>query len=230
MSVRCQNISIKDGRNYVLKDFNLTLTSGQITALYGLTGSGKTTLLLLLAGLLRPVSGDVDVNEVNIISEPKKGRKQSGLGVIPEFNPLISDLTVRENLMFQARALRLAKPKERVEELLSTYSLTAESNMLVDNLSAVKYAETGLAMALMGNPSLLLLDEPENRLTSEEIHKFWDHLISLQEKGVEIILSTRYAEIAGRCNQVVMMPEGKVVEKYAFIESRLDGAKKAFAQ
>lgn len=230
MSVRCQNITIKDGRNYVLQNFSLTLPSGQITALYGLTGGGKTTLLLLLAGLLRPVSGEVEVNGINVLKEPTKARKQAGLGVIPEFNPLISYLTVKENLLFQARALKLKSPKKRVEELLWQYGLTAESDTLVDDLPAIKYAETGLVMALIGNPSILLLDEPENRLTSEEVHLFWEHLIALQRNGVSIVLSTRYVEVAALCHQVVILPEGKVVGRDAFTASSLDRVKETLAQ
>ena len=213
MALRCQNVTIKQGRGDVLANFNLELSEGQIIALYGSTGSGKTSLLLLLAGLLKPSVGEVFVENINVLNDPKMARLQAGLGVIPEFNPLLSHLTVEENLTFQARALKLAHPKDHVREMIQNFHLEKEAKHRVDRLPALKYTETGMAMALIGNPALVLLDEPEHHLTTEETAIIWRLLDTFKSRGKTVILTTRHQEVADRCDQVVFMPSGKVVSR-----------------
>lgn len=214
MSILCKNITIKHGRASVLSNFNLELSEGQIVGLYGTAGSGKTSLLLLLAGVLKPASGDAFVNGLSILKDPQKARLQAGLGIIPEFNPLLSNLSVEENLLFQARSFKIPHPKNRVREMILSYSLDKERKCRVDQLSSLKYTETGLAMALIGHPTLVLLDEPEHQLTTEETSTLWNRLDSLKSMGITVILTTRHQEVADRCNQVVFMPSGKVVNHH----------------
>lgn len=213
MSLCCQNITIKHGRKTVLSNFNIELSSGQIIALYGSTGSGKTSLLLLLAGLLKPYAGEVSVEGINVLKDPHRARLQAGLGVIPEFNPLLSNLSIEENLTFQARALQLAHPKDNVREMIQTFSLEKEAKRRVNRLPALKYTETGLAMALIGHPALVLLDEPDHNLTTEETITFWKRLDTLKCMGRTVLLTTRHQEVAERCTKVVFMPSGKVVDQ-----------------
>ncbi|OLN28083.1 ATP-binding cassette domain-containing protein [Desulfosporosinus metallidurans] len=214
MALRCQDITIKHGRGNVLANFNLELSAGQIIALYGSTGSGKTSLLLLLAGLLKPSVGEVFVEDINVLKDPRRARLQTGLGVIPEFNPLLSHLSVEENLTFQARALKLAYPKDHVCEMIQNFRLEKEAKRRVDRLPALKYTETGMAMALIGNPALVLLDEPEYHLTTEETVIIWKRLQTLKSLGKTVILTTRHQEVAAQCDQVVFMPSGKVVSRH----------------
>ena len=212
--LRCQNVSIKHGRGNVLTNFNLELSSGQIISLYGSTGSGKTSLLLLLAGLLKPSAGEVSVEGINVLKDYRKARLQAGIGIIPEFNPLLSHLSVEENLIFQARALKLAHPQDNVREMIQGFSLEKESKQRVDRLPSLKHTETGLAMAMIGHPALVLLDEPEHHLTTEETAIIWKRLDTLKSQGKTVILTTRHQEVAARSDQVVFMPSGKVVSQH----------------
>jgi ABC-type multidrug transport system ATPase subunit len=223
MSINCKNITIKHHRQTILSNFNLELPSNQIIALYGPTGSGKTTLLLLLAGLLKPYKGGVNVDGIDVFRDIQKARLHVGFGIIPEFNPLLSNLSVEENLMFQARALKVKHPKENVREIVHNFSLESEKRQRVDHLPALKYAETGLAMALIGHPNLVLLDEPEHSLTTEETSTLWNSFDDLIRTGKTIIITTRLRETANRCDQIVYMPSGKVVDRHELTQNSSSG-------
>lgn len=229
MSLRCENLTIKNRREDIISSLNLSLPSGRISALYGPTGSGKTSLLLVFAGLMKPAAGTVYLDDMNILEQSSKTRSVVGLGLIPEFNELLSSLTLEENLILQARALRLKQPKQKVQEVINRFGLESERKLIVDNLPAVKNTEAGLAMALLGNPTTLLLDEPEYRLTTEETVKLWQHFQALKDSGKTIILTTRYQEVAARCDQVIYIPSGKVVDSHAFLRVSPVGTQTAFA-
>lgn len=221
MPVYCQDITIRYKRKEILSDLNLDFPDGQINALYGPSGSGKTALLMALAGKLKPAAGVVQVNGLDITGRPDKAQGQIGLGVIQEFNPLFKQLTVEENLLFRAQGLRLSHPRQAVAELIRGFELENIAKQRADSLPALKSAETCLAIALLNDPGILLLDQPEYGLTTEQTALFWVRLTRLKQKGKNIILTTRYHEVAARCDQTVIMPQGKVVDsgaltKYCF--------------
>lgn len=229
MSVQCQNLSLKNRRATVFDNLTFELPDGQITALYGPTGSGKTALLLILAGLLKPSSGDILLDGFDVRKTPRKARRQVGLGVIPEFSPLLSKLTLEEQLLLHARTLQVKPAKARVQAALTRFELEDCRRTMTDDLPAFVSAIAGLALALLNNPTTLLLDEPEHRLTSEERVKIWELLYALRQEGKCIIVSTRYQEVAAACDKTLVIPLRKVVDKHEADAMGWDGTQTAFA-
>lgn len=217
MAVLCQNLFLKNRREKVIENLNLEMANGQITALYGPTESGKTVLLLIFAGLMKPSSGDLVIDGMDVVKNAQKVRCHIGLGAIPSFSPLLTKLTVKENLLLQAQALKVKKRKDRVRELIEWLNIKEEADILIEELPAFIRAKASLALALLNDPTTLLLDEPEYRLTTEETAQFWEFLNALKEKGKCIIISTRYQEIAARCDKTFNIADGKVVDSFESI-------------
>ncbi|CAA7603003.1 Putative ABC transporter [Acididesulfobacillus acetoxydans] len=215
MVLSCHDITVRDGRNTVFAGLSLTFPMGQVTGIYGGSASGKTALLLLLAGLLKPKSGEVRCDDVDVLKEGKKANKMIGLGVVRDFNPLFYNLTVEENLLFQARAVGARDPGDSVRKVLRRFSLQDVRDQMVDRVGAMEQALVNLAVAGVGEPGVYLLDEPELSLTAEETGVLWQHLRRLQEREVTVVLTTRRQETAFRCDRIVAMPEGKAVSFHA---------------
>lgn len=229
MSICCQDLSIIHRGKTVMPSFNLNLPAGEISAFYGPTGSGKTALLLVIAGLLKPASGSITIGNINISKETDRLRFAVGMSIIQDFNPLIANLTLEENLLLQARALKLTSPKQRVNEVLQYFGLQRECKQLAGTLPALKNTEAGLALAILADPTVILVDEPEYRLTTEETDQIWLRLKAQQALGKTIIISTRHLETANRCENVVIISAGKVVRNDEFSKSGYSGSKAALA-
>ncbi|KLU60338.1 putative ABC transporter ATP-binding protein YbhF [Peptococcaceae bacterium CEB3] len=215
MVLSCHDITVKDGRSTVFAGLNLTIPVGQVTGIYGGSASGKTALILLLAGLLRPQRGEVRLGDVDVLKDGKKAKKMIGLGVIKDFNPLFYNLTVEENLLFQARAVGTRAPRERVRTVQREFCLRGVRDRMPERLGALEQALINLAVAGVGEPKVFLLDEPEMGLTAEESGIFWQHLRGLKERGATVVLTTHRQETAFRCDRIVAMPEGKAVSFHA---------------
>ena len=150
------------GERPVLRDVTLELPAGETLAVLGPNGAGKSTLLRILATLLRPSAGEVSVLGASLPREAWRARGRIGyLGHQPL---LYRELTVRENLRFNARLHRLDRPEARIEELLDRAGLARRSGELVRNLSAGMLQRAAICRALLHDPELLLLDEPRSHL------------------------------------------------------------------
>ncbi|WP_158291459.1 ATP-binding cassette domain-containing protein [Desulfosporosinus sp. Sb-LF] len=229
MSVTCQNVTLKHKKQTMIENFTLELKGGKLTAFYGPTGSGKTALLLMLAGLMKPTSGEIIVDGIHVTKSPRKARQSVGLGVIPQFSPLLSKLNLEENLLLQAKTLKVSKPKDRVKDVLHELGLERYARVLTDDLPALVSAQASLALALLNESPTLLLDEPEYRLTTEETETLWSHFLDLRNQDKTIIISTRSQEVAAKCDQVILIPQGKEVEQHATEPTRWSGAETALA-
>ena len=150
------------GERAVLRDVTLELAAGQTLAVLGPNGAGKSTLLRILATLLRPSAGEVTVLGASLPKETWRVRGRIGyLGHQPL---LYRELTVRENLLFNARLHRLDRPQARIEELLAGAGLARAADELVRNLSAGMLQRAAVCRVLLHEPELLLLDEPRSHL------------------------------------------------------------------
>jgi heme exporter protein A len=155
-AVRLVDVTRRRGERLVLRDLTLELPAGGTLALLGPNGAGKSTLLRLLAGLMRPSAGTCEVLGSSL---PKQRAEIRGrVGYLAHEPMLYRDLTVRENLVHRARLLRV--PVGRVDELLAATELTQRAAFPVHALSRGLTQRTSAALALLGDPELLLLDEP----------------------------------------------------------------------
>lgn len=204
---------------------NLTLEvpSGQIACLYGPTRSGKTSALLIAGGQLKPTAGDVKLGDLSVVKAPMQARRLTGLSLIDGFNPLLDNLTVRENLLFQCRLYAVPNPTHRVDELLEQFDLKSVANDLEDTLLQPETFRVGLAMAVVHNPSVVLVDEPAHALTSQELKEQWWHVARLKAEGKTILIATHSLWVAQHSDIPFRLPQGKEIPADEFTAFGLTG-------
>lgn len=197
---------------HALRNISLTIPSGGITALIGPDGAGKTTLLRMLAGILTPTSGEVQVLGHRL---PKDALAlQSRIGYMPQRFGLYEDLTVEENfdLFASLRGIAYQEREARFAELLTLTALGPFRKRRAGRLSGGMKQKLGLACTLIHPPELLLLDEASvgvDPISRRELWKIIEQQVAQQ--GVTVILSTAYMDEAERCNEVLMLHEGEVL-------------------
>ena len=202
MAIHIQHLNKYIGKQHVLKDISLTIGDGEVVGLLGPNGAGKSTLMKIMVGVWDATDGEVAV--------PKN------IGFLPEQNPLYEDMYVREYLRFFV-GLRCkeegSKSKDKiVEELIERVGLTAEANKRVGQLSKGYKQRVGLAQAMIGNPELLILDEPTRGIdvgTKVEIQK---QVLKLAEKGVSVtFISSEIQEMLNVCSRLIVMRDRRIV-------------------
>ncbi|MEE0952166.1 MAG: ATP-binding cassette domain-containing protein [Paludibacteraceae bacterium] len=200
MYCKLDHIHKSFGKQQVLKDISLEIPSGQVLGLLGPNGAGKSTLMKILIGLWKPDAGSVEA--------------PSNIGYLPENNPLYEDMYVVEYLLFMARiTMRDAsakEQKERVENLIERVGLTPERHKHIRALSKGYRQRVGLAQALIGDPDLLILDEPTTGLDPNQLVDI-RNLIRQVGKDRTVILSTHIMqEVREMCDRVVVLSQGVI--------------------
>ena len=202
--VRLENICKSFGKQQVLRDVSLAIGEGEIVGLLGPNGAGKSTLMKIVIGLWQADSGQV--------TAPRR------IGYLPERNPLYEEMYVREYLQFMARMTEDGKGRKQglasrfvgVEELIARVGLTAEAHKKIGQLSKGYRQRVGLAQALLGEPEMLILDEPTTGLDPNQLVEIRD-LIRTEGKQRTIILSTHILqEVQEVCSRVVILDHGVV--------------------
>jgi heme ABC exporter ATP-binding subunit CcmA len=161
-AVKLRGLTRDYGERAVLRDVSLELPEGSTLAIVGPNGAGKSTLLRILATLLRPSAGEVEVLGAEL---PRRAHEVRGrIGYLAHQPLLYRDLSVRENLEFNAGLHRLERPRRRIGELLEASGLARRGDELVRNLSAGMLQRAAICRALLPDPPLLLLDEPSSHL------------------------------------------------------------------
>ena len=200
MTIHIQNLNKYIGKQHVLRDINLTIGDGEVVGLLGPNGAGKSTLMKIMVGVWEATSGEVHV--------PKS------IGFLPEQNPLYEDMYVREYLRFfvglRSKEQGAKSQDEIVEQLIARVGLTAEANKRVGQLSKGYKQRVGLAQAMIGDPELLILDEPTTGLDPNQLE---DIRALIREMGEErtVILSTHILqEVKQMCTRVVIIDHGEI--------------------
>ncbi len=205
MAIRIKDLNKHIGKQHVLKNVNLTIGDGDVIGLLGPNGAGKSTLMKIMVGIWDATSGEVQV--------PKS------IGFLPEQNPLYEDMYVREYLRFFVE-LRTSKSMplhatpytlhQLVEDLIERVGLTAEANKRVGQLSKGYKQRVGLAQAMIGNPELLILDEPTTGLDPNQLEDIRT-LIREMGKDRTVILSTHILqEVKQMCSRVIIIDHGEI--------------------
>ena len=200
MYCKLDHIHKSFGKQQVLRDISLEIPSGQVLGLLGPNGAGKSTLMKILIGLWKPDAGSVEA--------------PSNIGYLPENNPLYEDMYVVEYLLFMARiTMRDAsakEQKERVDNLIERVGLTPERHKHIRALSKGYRQRVGLAQALIGDPDLLILDEPTTGLDPNQLVDI-RNLIRQVGKDRTVILSTHIMqEVREMCDRVVVLSQGVI--------------------
>lgn len=197
-----------------LAEVSFSIQPGRVTGLIGPDGAGKTTLLRLAAGLLLPDGGEIQVLDMDALAEPLK--VQSSISYMPQRFGLYEDLSVQENLDLYAdlQGLPMAKRPARYAELMQMTGLSPFAERLAGKLSGGMKQKLGLACTLVHSPRLLLLDEPTVGVDPVSRRELWQIVYrQVQEAGMTVLLSTAYLDEAERCDEVLLLHQGKLLDQ-----------------
>ena len=212
------------GKREIIKDISFSIKDGEIFGFLGPNGAGKTTTIRMLVGLIAPNKGDISICGESLLKNKEKALKN--VGAVVENPELYKYLSGRENLMQIARIRKVSK--EEVEELIKLVGLEDRINDKVGKYSLGMKQRLGLAAALIGNPKLLILDEPTNGLDPSGILDFREIVKkAARERGMAVFISSHIlSEIQNLCDRVAFINDGviKSVEdiKDNNVETRLD--------
>ena len=214
MKIRIQHLSkTYHGGVQALKDINLVIETGMF-GLLGPNGAGKTTLLRILATLLRPTHGQAKVDGFDVTDRQQKWAVKQMLGYIPQELGLYPNLTVSEFLNYIATLKNLHDPRIRADEVakvIASTRLNPVAHLRTQTLSGGMKRRVGIAQALLGNPQLLIVDEPTAGLDPEERVRFRNLLAQLAADRI-VILSTHIVEdIATSCRKMAVLDRGHLL-------------------
>jgi len=203
MAVEISGLKRGFGKVEVLKGLDMSVDSGSIYGLLGPSGCGKTTLLKVMLGFLIPEDGTVKV---------PKGIPGSTVGYAPQELALYLDLTISETLLFHGRLheMSIDDIKDKKSWLMNFLDLPDETRQ-IGKLSGGEKRRVSLAIALLHNPSLLLLDEPTVGVDPELRARIWGHMKEITSQGTTIIITTHYIDEAGKADRVGLMRNGKLL-------------------
>lgn len=199
----------RDRRQRVLKDVSMAVASGEIVCLLGPSGCGKTTMVNLLMGLMVPLTGQVSV----LGKRAPYAGVRNRLGYMPQDDALYLDITGEENLAFFAtmNGVPRARAKVRIDELLDFTLLTEHRRKLVSAYSGGMRRRLSLAIALLHEPDVLVLDEPTVGLDPDHRRRIWDHFRDLAAGGTTLLVTTHVMDEALRCDRIAMLYSGRII-------------------
>ena len=209
--IEVKNLVKQYGDHIAVDHLNFHIESGQIWGFLGPNGAGKSTTMNIMTGYIAATEGDVKINGFDIYEEPEKAK--ASIGYLPELPPVYMDMTPEEYLRFVAELKGILKKdrKAAVEEAIEKTQIGTMRRRLIRNLSKGYRQRVGLAQAILGNPQVIILDEPTVGLDPKQIIEIRD-LIRDLAKNRTVILSTHIlAEVSAICDHVLIIDKGKLV-------------------
>jgi ABC-2 type transport system ATP-binding protein len=204
-SVFVRGLEVVRGGNPVLRGVGLALRAGIVTGLLGPSGSGKTTLMRAIVGVQVVAGG-----EVTVLGRPAgEPELRHRVAYVTQAPSVYGDLTVRDNLRYFARVL--GAPLGRVEETVAAVGLAEHAEQVVRTLSGGEQSRASLAVALLGEPEVVVLDEPTVGLDPVLRADLWRQFHELAEAGKTVLVSTHVMDEAERCDELVLIREGRIV-------------------
>lgn len=207
--ITVQQVSKRYGKKVILSDVDMTVVEGEIYGLIGPSGAGKTTLVKLIVGMDSASQGEIEVEGVRI---PNLGMLQR-IGYMAQSDALYPELTGEENLDFFASLFGLSKKKrsERIAYAAELVQLTPHLSKKVMAYSGGMKRRLSLAIALVHDPQVLVLDEPTVGIDPELRLSIWNELYRLKQEGKSILVTTHVMDEAEKCDRLAMMREGRML-------------------
>ena len=209
--IEVQNLTKRYGPHVAVEDVSFRVAKGEVVGFLGPNGAGKSTTMNILTGYLSATEGAVVIDGMNILEEPETVKRR--IGYLPESPPIYGEMTVREYLTFVCSIKKVPKRerKNRIESGLHRVGIADVHNRRVGNLSKGYRQRVGLAQALMGNPDILILDEPTAGLDPKQIIEIRDLIRDLGAKHTVVMSSHILPEVNEICRRVMIMNEGRIV-------------------
>lgn len=208
--VEVKNLTKRYGSNAALSNVSFKVEEGTIVGFLGPNGAGKSTTMNIITGYLSATSGEVTVSGKNILDEPNEVKKL--IGYLPEQPPLYLDMTVREYLdfMYQLKKVKLPK-KQHIDEICKLTRIDDVTGRLIANLSKGYRQRVGIAQALLGNPPVLILDEPTVGLDPKQIIEIRTLIQNLGKNHTVILSSHILSEVQAVCQRIIVINRGRLV-------------------
>jgi len=208
--IKAENLVKRYGSNYALSDVSFEIGEGEVVGLLGPNGAGKSTAMNILTGYLSSTSGAAYVNGINILDNPIEAKKY--IGFLPEQPPVYPDMTVIEylNFVYDLKGVKLERA-EHIAEILSVVKLGDVKNRLIRNLSKGYKQRVGIAQALIGDPKVIIFDEPTVGLDPKQILEVRNLIRTLGKKHTVILSTHILAEVQAVCERVIIINKGKII-------------------
>lgn len=208
--IEVKNLVKQYGKKRAVDDVTFTVNKGEILGFLGPNGAGKSTTMNIITGYLSATSGTVTINGHEILDDPVNAKKS--IGYLPELPPLYLDMTVKDYLDFVYDLNKAKLPrKQHIQEICELVKITDVYNRLIKNLSKGYRQRVGIAQALIGNPEVLILDEPTVGLDPKQIIEIRNLIKELGKKHTVILSSHILSEVQAVCERVIVVNNGKLV-------------------
>lgn len=209
--IEVTNLTKKYGQHTAVNSISFTVDDGEIIGFLGPNGAGKSTTMNMITGYISSTDGTVKVDGYDILEQPEQAKKR--IGYLPELPPLYLDMSVEEYLTFVAdlNGVKKSEKKKEVETVMEVTKITDMRKRLIKNLSKGYKQRVGLSQALIGNPDVLILDEPTVGLDPKQIIEIRSVIKNLGKKHTIILSSHILSEVSAVCDRVIIINNGKIV-------------------
>ena len=209
--IEVKNVTKKYGSTIAVDNISFDVKDGEVVGFLGPNGAGKSTTMNMITGFIEPTSGQIIINGNDISRRPRKAKKD--IGYMPENVPLYYELTTKEFITYIAelKMVKRNERKEQVEKVIADVGLEEVKNKLIRNLSRGYKQRVSMAGALIGNPDVIILDEPTVGLDPKQITEIRNLIKDLGKKHTVILSSHILSEVSQICERVVIINKGKIV-------------------
>ncbi len=209
--IQAEHLTKRYGQHLAIDDLTFTIEKGEVLGFLGPNGAGKTTAMNIITGYLSATNGSVSVDGMDVLEHPKEVKKK--IGYLPEQPPLYTDMKVLEYLKFVGAIKKVPKNEfnEGIDKILDLIQIADVTNRLINNLSKGYRQRVGLAQALIGNPELLILDEPTVGLDPKQIIEIRNLITNLRKEHTIVLSSHILPEVSAVCDRVLIINDGKIV-------------------
>lgn len=209
--IKVQNVTKMYNKFLAVDDISFEIADGEIVGFLGPNGAGKSTTMNMITGFIEPTSGEIIVNGYDINQKPKQAKKQ--IGYMPENVPLYLELTVKEFVSYMAdlKLVKRSEKKTEIDRVIEVTGLKDVQGKLIRNLSRGYRQRVSLAGALVGNPPILILDEPTVGLDPKQVIEIRNLIKSLGKEHTILISSHILSEISQMCNKIMIINKGKIL-------------------
>ena len=209
--IEVKNVTKKYGSFLAVDNISFTVKDGEVVGFLGPNGAGKSTTMNMITGFIEPTEGTIIVNGYEVLKKPKSAKKQNGN--MPEGVPLYSDLTVKEFVTYMAELKKIPRKekREKVEKALEQTGIKDVEKKLIRNLSRGYKQRVSLAGALIGDPEVIILDEPTVGLDPKQITEIRKLIKDLGKEHTVILSSHILSEVSQICERVIIINKGRII-------------------